>query len=140
MTDTVQKDEIKELNETFNSAFTWFGYDHNAEGSHLESSVMSGLFKSHYCELRYTFQIQNCEDEFCCSPSTAPDDLKWLPDPQLKEDEKHFISYSMKLESTDETDRSTIKQIASELSKKKGKFAEIRLNSSRSKLPLVPQK
>ena len=46
----------------------------------------------------------------------------------------------MKLESTDETDRSTIKKIASELSKKKGKFAEIRLNSSRSKLPLVPQK
>ena len=54
-----------------------------------------------------------------------PGDIKWLPDPQLKEDGEHFISFSntIKLESTDKTDCPTIKKIASKLSKKsKGKI------------------
>ena len=107
------------------SAFSWLRYDHTAEGSNLESALISGLFKSNYHEQWYTFKIKKCKDASCCSLSTVPGDIKWLPDPQLKEDGEHFISFSntIKLESTDKTDCPTIKKIASKLSKKsKGKI------------------
>lgn len=85
-------------------------------------SYISWLEK-HCRERQYTFQIRRCEDNNCCLPSSLPkQDLQWLPDPVVDQnDPDHFKKYSdVKDTETTEQDRPSLKVVP----KKTGNIAQ----------------
>ena len=68
--------------------------------------------KLHCKETHYIFQIRKCSNLLCCLPPKRPiEEFIWLPFPILKADKAHYMNYEsvIKLESTGEMDRPTIK-------------------------------
>ena len=66
-----------------------------------------------HCRSRqYSFQIRKCYDPACClAPFIPRDQLLWLPDPVLQENEDHFKAYKeVKGVETTEQDRPSLKK------------------------------
>lgn len=103
------------------SGFSWLRYDYNAEGSNLESAVISGLFKKSPSCTTLHFPDSKVQRWILLLTINCDRWLKIASRSSIKGRWEHFISHSdaMKLESTDQSDCPTIKKIASELSKKK---------------------
>lgn len=95
--------------------------------SHTDKINSYKTWKEAHCrERQYVFQIRKCGNPDCCLPSDlSEENLYWLPDPVLRDDEHYKTYEEVNGTETSEKDRPTFKVVNRALSKpKKSRRAE----------------
>ncbi|WAR05310.1 hypothetical protein MAR_020679 [Mya arenaria] len=112
--DPVQEDDLDLLRRHLRELFPQLDLGKLQKAFTGKCKAFQSWILTHCRERHYSFQIKKCSDPSCCLPPTsAEEDLKWLPDPIMAGDGEHYMKYAeAKLIDTTEADRPTLKEKA----------------------------
>ncbi|WAR27046.1 hypothetical protein MAR_012750 [Mya arenaria] len=108
--DPVQEDDLDLLRRHLRELFPQLDLGKLQKAFTGKCKAFQSWILTHCRERHYSFQIK----KICCLPPTsAEEDLKWLPDPIMAGDGEHYMKYAeAKLIDTTEADRPTLKEKA----------------------------